>query len=244
MSLAALQRDFRRNLLAAASPAKGGFAVYHNAYRAQLADCLGETFSKTRSWLGGAAFADAARDHIERCPPSRWTLGAYGDGFDATLVSLYPDDPEVAELACLEWMLSRAFEGENATALGACNLGGIDWDNAMLVFVPTLCTYPSLTNAGAIWSALAGDEPPPTALLLPQPAAMLVWRQQFTPCFRTIDAVEHAAIVKARAGMSFADLCAAMVDDHGEEDALARAGSMLGQWIADGLIREIQTKDM
>ena len=244
MSLAALQRDFRRDLLAATSPAKGGFSVYHNAYRAQLADCLGETFSKILLWLGGSAFADAARNHIERCPPMSWTLGDYGDGFDATLASLYPDDPEVAELAHLEWMLSRAFEGEDADALPASTIAGIDWDNARLVFVPTLSIHPALTNADIIWSALAGDDPPPAAALLAQPGTILVWRQNFVPCFRVIEAAERDAILAMRTGTAFADLCATLVDMHGEEAGLALAGGMLGQWFADGLIHDVQTKDI
>jgi Putative DNA-binding domain len=248
MSLAALQRDFRRDLLAAESPARGhasdGFAVYHNAYRAQLADCLGETFPKTLLWLGGTAFADAACDYIEHCPPTSWTLGDYGDGFDATLASLYPDDPEVAELAHLEWMLSRAFEGEDANALPASKIAEIDWDDATLIFVPTLRTCPALTNAGAIWSALASDDPLPASVLLPQPATMLVWRQDFVPCFRVIDTAEHTAIANVRTGVNFADLCEAMVDNLGEEHGLARAGGMLGQWMADGLIHQIQKRKM
>ena len=84
MSLLALQRDFRRHLTGPAGATQNGFgdrasdglAVYHNAYRVQLTDCLAETFARSNAWLGGEAFVAVARAHIECSPPSGWTLGA------------------------------------------------------------------------------------------------------------------------------------------------------------------------
>jgi uncharacterized protein (UPF0276 family) len=236
MSLLALQRDFRDHLVDAATPADGGLAIYHNAYRVQLTDCLAETFAKTLAWLGGEAFVEAARDHIESTPPHGWTLGDYGNGFDATLASRHPDDPEVAELARIEWMLSRAFEDEDTAALPADAIAKIDWERATLAFVPSLRTLSALTNAGAILSALATTEQPPATEMLPQPATTIVWRQDFTPCFRTIETIEHEAIMTMAAGASFATLCATLVDAHGEAEGLSLAGTMLGQWFADGLV--------
>ncbi len=252
MSLIALQRDFHCHLVDAPIDAgsrhaigtRSGLAVYHNAYRAQLADCLARTFEQTLAWLGGAAFADAARDHIAHTPPGGWTLAAYGAGFDHMLARLYPDDPEVAELAQLEWMLSKTFEGENADALSPGEIAGVDWDSAALAFVPTLVTWPALTNADAIWSALAAGHPPPLAAVLPIPATMLVWRQGFTPCFRVIGTVEHDAIIAMRAGATFAGLCGTLVDGQGEDAGLALVGRMLGQWFADGLVSKIHMKNM
>lgn len=144
MSLAALQRDFRDWLTDVPvrmdywvdDHARAGLDIYHNAYRVQLVECLKDTFEKTFLWIGEDAFIDAARVHIERTPPSGWTLGAYGVGFDETLADLYPDDAEIAELAWLDWALSRAFEGADAAAIAADTLGEIDWDRAILHLIP------------------------------------------------------------------------------------------------------------
>ena len=170
MSLLALQRDFQRHLVDApgqidrwiAVPAPG-LAIYHNAYRAQLVECLAETYAQTHAWLGGEAFLAAMREHIERTAPSGWTLGAYGDGFAQTLATLYPDDPEIAELATLEWLLSRAFEASDADAMPPGAIAGIDWDKAVLGFAPSMQTASARTNAGAIWSALVAGAAPPAA---------------------------------------------------------------------------------
>ncbi|MGY4396826.1 hypothetical protein ACVWZA_002011 [Sphingomonas sp. UYAg733] len=240
MSLAMLQRAFGQDLVRDLDPGEGpGFRVYHNAYRAQLADCLAETFEQARAWLGDAAFMDAARDHIEHTPPSGWTLGVYGDGFDRTLARLYPDDPEVAELAWLEWALGRAFEGRDAVALAADKLADTDWDRAILNFVPTLCLGHARTNAGAIWSSLSSGDAPPPAIVLPEPGAMLVWRQEFMPCFRSIEMIEHGALAMMSGGATFAAMCGTLVETQGETAGVATAGAMLGQWLADGLINDI-----
>lgn len=243
MSLLALQRDFRQSLVDDAKPDEPGLAIYHNAYRVQLTDCLAETFAHTLAWIGGNAFIEASRDHIERTSPHGWTLGDYGIGFDDTLANLYPDDPEIAELAQIEWMLSRAFESEDAAALPVDAIGTINWDHATLAFVPSLRTVPATTNAGAIWSALAAGHEPPSAAILPKTATTLVWRQDFTPCFRTIETVEHDAIKMMADGTHFSALCAMLVDARGEAEGLVLAGTMLGQWFADGLVSHAGTKE-
>lgn len=251
MGLLALQREFHLHLIDAGGridrwidePA-AGLAVYHNAYRAQLIDCLAETYAQTHAWLGDEAFLAAMREHVERTPPNSWTLGDYGESFGRTLAVLHPDDPEIAELALLEWRLLRVFESGDAPALPSSAIGEIDWDVSSLVLVPSLQMVPVFTNAGAIWSALVAGATPPAVALLPEPAVMLIWRQDFTPCFRTIEMIEHAAMAQVTAGVGFADLCTALVETHGEEDGLALAGEMLGQWFADGLISKVITKEM
>lgn len=245
MSLAAMQRDFRAWLLDAPNDmacrivAPSGLDVYHNAYRVQLADCLRETFEKVFLWLGEGAFLAAARSHIERTRPHGWTLGVYGAGFDHTLAALYPDDPEVAELARLDWALCRAFDGPDAGTVLPIALAEIDWDRVVLKLVPTVRIFDAATNAGAIWSALSADDNPPAAALLPAPGAMLVWRQDFTPCFRTMEAIERDALEMVTAGKTFGAVCLALSVRSGEEAGVQQAGAMLGQWLQNGLICDL-----
>lgn len=244
MNLLALQRGFHGDLVAEREGApdrveaeERGFKVYHNAYRVQLSDCLAETFAHTLAWLGGEEFAAAAKAYVAAHPPSGWTLGAYGDGFPLSLDALYPADPEVGELARLEWLLSRAFESADVEPLPIEAIASIDWDSACLSFLPDLCLAPARTNAGAIWSALNAGEAPPAAEVLPKPGAVIVWRQGFTPCFRTIEKTEHVAITFAMAGGSFAELCQELVESQGPEKGTALAGALLAQWFAEGLVR-------
>lgn len=244
MTVLVLQRDMRAWLTdedvdaahrfgASAGP---GLRVYQNNYRAQLVNCLEASFAQTRAWIGHEAFVVAAVTHIDRVPPSSWTLDAYARDFPATLAMLYPDDPEVIELAWLEFALETAFVGPDTRALTMANLVEIDWDRAALHLTPTLDLGDMATNATAIWSALAAGETPPAAERLDAPGAVLVWRQDQVSCFRAIDQYERQALVQLRAGISFAVLCEATIGAFGEQEGIARAGQWLGRWVSDGLV--------
>ncbi len=147
MNLIELQRDMRAWLTcedAAAAARFGdeaapGLRVYQNNYRAQLAACLEESFEHTRDWIGGEAFHRAIVAHVDRVPPSSWTLDAYARDFPATLAILYPADPEVAELAWLEMALGEAFVAADADALAADDLAAVDWDRAVLRLTGAQC---------------------------------------------------------------------------------------------------------
>lgn len=237
MSLLALQRDFGAWLRDGdADAALPGMRVYQNNYRASLSACLEDAFARTRAWIGVEAFARATVEHICRVPPSSWTLDAYPRDFPDTLAFLYPDDPEVAELAGLELALGEAFVGADCMPLTQAEAANIDWDKAILRFIPTMDFRPATTNAHAIWLALAEEKLPPRVETLGAAHALLVWRHDLISRFRLIDAREEQALALARSGLSFADLCAAVVTVEGEAQGIALAGQWLGRWLADGLL--------
>lgn len=247
MSLLALQRGLRDHILAGTeAPPAGvdacaapGLAVYRHAYRAQLVACLRDVFEKTWSWLGDEAFDDAAQEHVEQRPPSSWTLGEYGDDFPRTLERLYPHDPEVAEIAWLDLTLRRAFDGPDASPIASEALAAVDWESAVLEFAPTLVLGEVVSNAAAIWGAIAEGKRPPAAERLPAPAALRVWRSDLSPRYRTMDAFEHRALALALAGLSFGGLCTVLAEGADAEAAAPRLGGLLGAWLQDGLIRGV-----
>ena len=250
MSLIELQRDLRdwlvredrwsaRRLGDDAAP---GLRVYLNNYRAQLVACLDDSFARTRDWIGEAAFRQSVIAHVERVPPSSWTLDAYTRDFPATLALLYPSDPDVTELAWIDCALGEAFVGPDASVADAAMLGEIDWDNAMLHFTPTLDLGDLSTNAPAIWSALAAGDMPPAVEYLPEPGAVLVWRHEQVSRFRAIDQIERQALLAARGGLSFAAMCEGIVTACGQDRGIALSGQLLGQWLADGLISRVEER--
>lgn len=243
-----LQRGLRDHILAERpAPAAGvaasgepGLSVYRHAYRAQLVESLRDTYEKTWSWLGDAGFETAAQAYVELHAPSAWTLADYGGGFAEFLAARWPDDPELAELAWLDWTLRRAFDGPDGDPIAPEVLAETDWDTATLTFVPTLTVGPARTNAAAIWTALAEDAPPPPAGRLPEAAAVRVWRTGFSPQYRTIESAEARALDALRGGLGFSAFCASLgeaMDD--PEAAAAQAGAFLATWLRDGLIQAI-----
>jgi Putative DNA-binding domain len=251
MSLLSLQRDMRDWLVREDAAAAGrigasampGLGIYQNNYRAQLVACLEGTFVRTRAWIGGEAFLHAAARHIDRVPPSSWTLDAYPRDFPMTLGMLYADHPEIAEIARIELALEEAFVSIDCPALKVDDLHDVGWDRAILRITPTIEVVDLATNAFAIWSALTADKPPPPADRLAVSAAALVWRQNDRSRIRLIEALEHQALMRVRAGVSFGNLCDGAAEAFGEEQGAALAGQWLGRWIADGLIAAIGYRD-
>ena len=247
MSLLALQRDFRAWLTSGAADipagcgerASAGLAVYLNNYRSQLLTCLATTFPTVRAWIGDTAFDDAASAHVDRVRPRSWTLDAYGLQFPETLDALFHADPEIGELARLERELTVAFVGPDAAPINPTAFTHVDWDEAIICFVPTLTLLPVTTNVGAIWSAINAEQTPPPVARLTERECIAIWRSNFTSKFRTLAGEEVAVLGQPREGLHFAALCATLVERLGQEQGLSIAGSMLGQWLADGMIAQI-----
>jgi hypothetical protein len=249
MSLLSLQRDMRAWLVSedeAAAARMGtsampGLGVYQNNYRSQLVACLEGSFGQTRAWIGDEAFIHAAAHHIDRVPPSSWTLDAYSRDFPMTLAMLYADDPEIEEIARIELTLEDMFVAADCPALTVDLLHDVDWDSAILRIAPAIEFVEFTTNAFAIWSALTAGEAPQPAEYLDVAGAALVWRQNHRTRIRPVDALERQALINVRAGMSFGVLCNGTAEAFGEEQGATIAGKWLGQWIADGLITAIET---
>ena len=250
MNLAALQRDFRSWLTVEASDAAArfgehadpGLSVYLNNYRGQLMACLSESFATVRAWLGETAFDVAAASHIDRRPPYDWTLDAYAREFPDTMDALYPEDPEVGELARLERDLGLAFVGQDAESLDLAALTQIDWNNAILELFATFSLLPVRTNAGAIWSAINAGETPPAAAVLDAPALIAIWRKGYSPTFRTLEPMEAQALSMVVDGRTFGEICRAVTNQVGEIEGPKVAGILLGRWISEGVVVAIMQR--
>ena len=213
--------------------------IYHNAYRARLLENLQDAFEKTWTYLGDSAFESAALAFIEEHPPRYRNLRWHGADFPQWLENRFPADADIAELALIDWQLRRAFDGPNATIVQAAELAGLspeDWATVGFRFAPTLFIAPLRTNSVGIWHALDEEQAPPAAEALHEPCWLLIWRKGWQPHFRTIQAVEHAALSQLQEGESFAQVCAALGELFSDQKAAIVAAERLRTWLEDGLI--------
>ncbi|MGH7947871.1 MAG: hypothetical protein ACREQF_01405, partial [Candidatus Binataceae bacterium] len=65
---------------------------------------------------------------------------------------------------------------------------------------------------------------------------VLVWRSNGHANFRDVDAFERGALLTARAGAPFAEICESAAAVDLSVDAAPTIASMLPRWLADGLI--------
>jgi hypothetical protein len=254
MKLADLQRNFQSWLVTASDDAAvclgagaaagllglSGLSVYQNTYRAQLVGCLEASFPQVRAWLGDDAFLHAVVTHIDSHPPHAWTLDAYASDFGETLASLFPDNPDVHELAWIEHALSEAFVARDAEPLSLDALSAIDWDSARLRLAPSFASRVATTNAEQIWSALREGKVPPESAMLAEPGGLIVWRWQFTSCLRQVDALEREALLHLQDNGSFTVLCDMLVERLGDTDGVAKAGALLAGWLESQLVASVE----
>lgn len=247
MGLRSIQRDFASWLVAEDRGAAKrlplanarGLQVYLNNYRAQLMNCLQETYPHTLSWIGEEAFLSSAAEHVDNVPPHSWTLDEYARGFPATLVKRYPADREVFELSCLELALTDAFVAADAVPLEVDRFSQIAWEEAELRLVPSAKFQTLSTNAPAIWSALDGHSLPPAAEVASAPSRLVVWRQGWTCCFQQLDANERVLLPLLEDGVRFETMCQELVALHGIDDGVQLAGELLARWARAGLLLDI-----
>jgi hypothetical protein len=244
MNLTEWQRSFQVWLVDASEDAAhrlgenatAGLAVYQNNYRGQLIECLETSFPQVHTWLGDEVFVQTAITHINRLPPHYWTLDAYACDFGDTLVKLYPDNPDLHELAWIENALAEAFVAADAEPLAIDTLATIDWDAARLHLTPSLRHHNATTNADDIWSALSQSQTPPEGEMLAEPGGLIVWRRQFTSCLKRVDTLEYAALLSIQQDGRFTTLCDILVECLGEQAGVAKAGVLLAGWLGGELI--------
>ncbi|HUU67098.1 MAG TPA: DNA-binding domain-containing protein [Methyloceanibacter sp.] len=259
-SLKELQESFQAGILAGDDTILGEvkdsareqrtvlFGVYRNAYVARLAEILGNDYEQVHAYLGDAGFAKLVKAYIAANPSdqrnARWFGRCFPEFAHATMP--FADHREVGEIAALEKALSDAFDGPDAQPLAIADLATLpaeDWPRLTFRPHPTAIRLTFDTNATTIWSALKSETDPPKPQRLPEPQALLVWRQAFMARFRPIGAEEAMMWDEAVKGVRFGVLCEMVATFAGEDEAELRAATYLKGWIDSGLLAGCQVED-
>lgn len=255
VSLAATQARLKRYLLDATNDTapvlpllddrfglapQGRLDIYHSAYRARLREALGVVFERTWAYVGDDEFVREATNYIEQTPSHSPNLRDYGKTFADFLGDSLPEDPEVAELARMDWLLHEAFDAPDRPCLhpdALTALSDADWESAGFVFSPGLALTVFTCNTIEVWRALDQQQTPPPARTLPKPLACAFWRKDEQSNFRSLHPVEHRLLGMLIAGAGFAASCASVAEDDAEAAALI--GPCLQRWLIDGMISAI-----
>ena len=243
MTLAASQQAFVAEITASddgAAPGSLGLAIYRNAYRARLLGVLEVSFERTRRWAGEAMFGAAAAHYVLACPPRSWTLDCYGDQFPETLVTLFAQDGELAELAWLEWQMQQAFAAPDRPELSAAQLAGAgladaDWEQLCFTMAAGFSARPISHDCTELWQALRDPEPCDYALQPAEPGVLVVWRHGLSPHYRVLGSDEFAALNHLAKGGTFGG---AMAVSGGDDPA--QFGAWFAQWLSEGLFADFR----
>ncbi len=245
LPLAAVQRHFADQVLAGAlpqatpdDPVTGRLPIYHHAYRARLADVLADTYAKTFLYMGSDSFDVHARAFAVAHPPQTRSLNRYGEGLVEALRVQYPDNPELHELAQLDWDLRTRFDSADVPTLETAAAQASDtWTTRPGVLHPSALLRTITTNVVGVWNAIHTDDDVPEAVALSAPATLLVWRKGHQPHFRTLDTAESAWVQAMHAGASVRDACAALLGSGLWKGDPTVLGGWLAQLLDDGLVQ-------
>ncbi len=213
--------------------------IYHNAYRARLAEVLAESFAKTCLYMGSDQFEQDAKAFAVSHPPQTRTLGRYGAEFVAYLAALYPGNPELRDLAQLEWDLRTTFDGPDAPALDAASARTSDaqqWLNRAHPLHPSLKLRSTSTNVAQIWRAIDLDVEVPEVVHHDAPKTLMVWRKALQPHFQTLERDQAAFVRRLADGSSINATCTELAGTDVLADPKHLAG-WLQAWLEGGLLR-------
>lgn len=206
--------------------------IYHHAYRARLAEALADTFARTALYAGSDSFSVWATDFVEQSPPDSRSLNGYGEGFPAFLQQRFPHNPELFELAQLDWDLRSRFDMADTSALNSTLAGKLppeSWLQTEDTLHPTVLLRTIQTNVAALWQALDANDEVPPAQALDEPLGMVVWRLDQQPHFHTVSMAQWTFMRHLAAGHSLLSASNAISASH------PLSANTLGRWFQDAL---------
>lgn len=220
-------------------PSRDRLAIYHNAYRIRLVDVLRENFAHTVIYLGDHWFNQLASDYVQSHHSTYNNIGYYGHQFAEFVAHQLPEDKEVAELAELDWVLRRVFDGKDSVPLTMETLPVLvsqDPDNFCLTPVPTMTLITHEYNTLDIWHAIDKDSTPPEVIALPQQVDVLIWRKEHSPHFRSVSPLESLALQWVHEGHAVNEIGEALQNRFPDVDVSNEFGLMLQRWINDEVL--------
>jgi hypothetical protein len=226
--------------------------VYDHAYRARLAEVLGEDFPAVHTLLGDDAFAEAVGDYVESHPSRARSIRWLGERFAEFLRTANPwrGRPEIADMAAFEWGLGLAFDAADADALALDALAGVPpeaWPILTFTFHPALNTFQLKHDVARFHQAVVAERDPDGAPApLEAPGTWAAWRDHdaLIVRYRALDADEAAGLAVLLTGGDFAQLCEAVAAAGDADQAALRAATLLRHWIEAGWIVDIAAEGM
>ena len=235
-------------------------AIYHEAYRLRLVECLSDDYPALLHALGEADFRELALAYIAAFPSRSPNLNAFGRqlsafcrdhaGSDAPAreagahgASLRTDLPRfAADLAELEWALVDVLHAPSLPRLPGEALTSIapeQWPNACFIAAPTLRVLSTRFAVNTYYQAFREDQAPLAPEERPSSTAVFrdgltLWRMNLTP---PMELLLRALVSGQTLGQAFAGLSEAAAIAN--EDAPKVMG-WFREWVGHGFFVEIR----
>lgn len=252
-SLQALQQEMLQAVLTDATPrlrelqgderadAATRLDIYRHGYRIRLREALTVEYPGL-ALMAGKRLSTLLENYVEAHPSGHYNIRWHGAGLAAFLDYGLPwrEKPELADMARLDWAISTVFDAPDEPVLTVSDVAAVPpsaWGELVLEPQPHLQILSTPYNVEAFRRAADQELMRPRLRHYSKMRHLLIWRQDLTVRYRSVDSDELAVLTDAIAGKPFASLCECLVQYHGEDEAMPRMATLLHGWADSGLLR-------
>lgn len=260
MSLRALQADFQGYLIdpglraiaeqvagTAKVDADTRLGVYAEAYRLRLLEALDIDFPTLHVLLGDDEFDRMGRAYVDAHPSRHFSIRWFGQWLSEFLrvTAPYNEHPALAEMAAFEWTMTLAFDAADDPLVALDDMASVPpeaWPEMRFTPHASLHRLDLRWNVPAAWKAHAAEQDVEPPVENTVPVGWILWRQDLSPYFRSLEVDEAWALDAVIAGRTFASICQGLCEWIDEQHVAPHAAGLLKGWISDGMISKIGTR--
>ncbi len=213
--------------------------IYANMYFWRLLEILRDDYPAVVAAVGDDHFHNLVTDYLVARPSTHPSVRNVGIKLPDYLKThaLGIERPWLIELARLERARVELFDGPDAEPITLDELRERAPESFVSLPLPLVPSHLFLDVEHAVddvWRAAESEEPiePPAA----GARTLLVWRQDVTVYHRPLEALELAALLRAREGATFGVVCDLCAESMSVEEAGPAAFQLLARWVQDGII--------
>lgn len=254
--LAQLQQQFQQFILSSQAGIKKSIvqtesvsvdtrlAIYQDAYKLRLIECLTVSFPAVHSYLGTEAFSEVCERYIEHYPSTYRSIRWFGDRLAEFLGGYYDKKYFfLVELADFEWKMTLAFDAPDKSVVQVADMATVPaeaWGDMTFTLHPSIQRVNYFWNAVPLWQALVNDEDLPELHQETQITSWMLWRApDYMTQFCSLSEQEAWALDTLISGLSFGRLCEGLCQWMPADEVGMQAASYLKNWIQSGMVAEL-----
>lgn len=258
MKLAEIQSMFQSAVLAGEAPRDAAvlgsirdsrrvgramlFSVYVDAYRLRLAEFISNDFPTLRLCLGDEVFGRLVEDYISSGPSRHRNARWYASRLPDFMCGAEPWRANrcACDLALFERALADAFDAADEPTLAIDALRDVsveNWPRLVFAFHPSVAVIDLARGTARLYEALAEAREPAT--VRDGEETIIFWRSDDQSAYREVGEDERLALLEARQGKKFGDICTLLAFQGDDESVTGRVAGFLSQWFGDGLVARV-----
>jgi hypothetical protein len=229
------QQRLQRAILAhrevrATGAARGSrLAIYRHAYRARLTAALHANYPTLARLLGHERFRELALRYAAAHPSRHFSIRWHGHELGGFLAH-----GPLADLARMEWALGEVFDAADAAPVRAGDLASMTPEECACLPValhPAVRVVALDWRVELAWRGLRNGDAVEPGAFVPHAHALLAWRSDLEPHWRSASREEAEALGRIHASGSLAAACESASDAEA-----AQLGAWFAGWVAQGML--------